>query len=85
MLFIICYKYVLFLFYKLKKDMEIKTEIKISKEELSNLIKEHYQIDGNINFIIEEESYKSGWTDGVQHYKTRYVFGGVKIINSEQK
>lgn len=65
--------------------MEIKTEIKISKEELSNLIKEHYQIDGDINFIIEEESYKSVWIDGVQNYRTRYVFGGVKIINSKQK
>lgn len=65
--------------------MEIKTEIKISKEELSNLIKEHYQIDGDINFIIEEESYKSVWINGVQNYRTRYVFGGVKIINSKQK
>jgi len=64
--------------------METKTEIKISKEKLSNLIKEHYQIEGDINYIIERESYKSGWLDGVQHYKTKYVFGGVKIINSKQ-
>ena len=70
---------------QLKKEMEIKTEIKISKEELSNLIKEHYQIDGDINFIIEGESYKTEWIDGVQNYRTRYVFGGVKIINSKQK
>jgi hypothetical protein len=65
--------------------MEIKTEIKISKEELSNLIKEHYQIDGDINFIIEEEMYRCGYGDEGNIYSTRHIFGGVKIINSKQK
>jgi hypothetical protein len=67
------------------KDMEIKTEIKISEEELTNLIKEHYQIDGNIHFIIKEESYRSAYIYEGDVYSTRYVFDGVKITNIEQK
>ena len=43
--------------------MEIKTEIKLSKEELIELIKEKYQLEGDIEFIIEEETYKCGYND----------------------
>jgi len=43
--------------------MDIKTEIKISKEELIDLIKEKYQIDGDISFLIKEERCKCGYND----------------------
>jgi len=63
----------------------METEIKISKEELTNLIKEHYQIDGDISFIVEEETYRSGCGLLDNIYSTRHIFVGVKIINSKQK
>ena len=59
--------------------MEITTQIKLTKEDIVELIKEKY--DGDINFIFEDETYKCGWTDGVQHYETRKVFKGVVIKN----
>jgi hypothetical protein len=62
--------------------MEITTQIKLTKEDIVELIKEKY--DGDINFIFEDETYKCGWTDGVQHYETRKVFKGVVIKNSKQ-
>lgn len=65
--------------------MEIKTEIKISKEELVELIKEKYQIDGEISFIIKEDRFKCGVNDEGNVYSTRHIFDGVKIINSKQK
>jgi hypothetical protein len=63
--------------------MEITTQIKLSKEDIVELIKEKY--DGDIRFIFEEETYKCGMTDGVQHYGTKTVFGGILIKNSKQK
>lgn len=65
--------------------MQIKTEIVLTKEELVELIKEKYSIDGDIKFIIKEESHKAGMTDGVQHHGTRYVFDGVKITTISEK
>lgn len=69
--------------------MRIKTEIDINKEELTNLLKEHFKIDGDVKYIIEEEEYpvspwlpKVGMTDSVQHYSSRYVFSGVEITSN---
>jgi len=61
--------------------MEVKTEIKLNKEELIELIKEKYQIEGDIEFLIEEETYKCGYNDEGNVYSTRYKFNGVKIKN----
>ncbi len=61
--------------------MEITTQIKLSKEDIVELIKEKY--DGDITFIFDEERYECGWTDGVQHYRKRTVFSGVLIKNSK--
>jgi hypothetical protein len=63
--------------------MEIGANIKISKEELTNLIKEIYQIDGDINFIIKEETYRCGYNDEGNVYSTRHIFDGIKIINAK--
>jgi len=65
--------------------MEIKTDVKISKEELVEIIKEKYQIDGEISFIIKEDTFKCGVNDEGNIYSKRYIFDGVKIINSNQK
>lgn len=65
--------------------MEVKTEIVISKEELTNLIKEHYQVDGDVNFIINEETYRCGYNNEGNVYSTRHIFSGVKITNQTQK
>ena len=62
--------------------MEIKTEIKISEEEIICLIKEKYQIDGDISFIFEN-TYETGY-DGVQQYLTRKVFKGIIFKNLKQ-
>ena len=56
--------------------MEIKTEVKISKEELTDLIKEHYQIEGDIEFIIGKETYTQGYNDEGVIFKTKNVFDG---------
>jgi hypothetical protein len=63
--------------------MEITTQIKLSKEDIFELIREKY--DGDITFILEEETYKCGMTDDVQHYGARVIFGGVLIKSSKQE
>jgi hypothetical protein len=59
--------------------MEIKTEIKINREELIELIKNNYKVDGDVEFIIKEDVYKSGYTDEGQQYSKRYIFDSVKV------
>lgn len=59
--------------------MEIKTEIKINREELVELIKKNYKVDGGIEFIIKEEVYKTGYSDEGQQYSKRHLFDSVKI------
>jgi len=59
--------------------METQTKIKISREEISDMIKEKLKIDGIVEFIINEEIYNNGWCDGIQHYGKRYHLTGVEI------
>lgn len=54
--------------------MELKTDVTISKEELIEMIKEKYQIDGDFEFIINERSRMRGDFLVAENY-----FDGVKI------
>jgi hypothetical protein len=66
--------------------MEIKTEIKISKHEIIDLIKKEYNIaDGDISFILKENLTQCGFcSDGGYQYKSDHTFDYVKIIQNKQ-
>lgn len=62
--------------------MNIKTEIQITPDEIIELIKEKYNVDGEFTFIINEEVFKSGYNDVGICYSTRNIFNGVKIMTN---
>ena len=60
--------------------MEIKTIVNISKDEIIELIKEKYKIEGDFNFIIREITKMAGDVP-----VTRKIFDGVEITTLENR
>lgn len=54
-------------------------EIKLNKDELIQIISKHYRVDGDVKFIISEETYRCGYSDEGNQYSTRHKFDGVKF------
>ena len=63
--------------------MEIYQRVKITKEEIEKLIKKTFNFEGNLKFIIKEETFKCGVNDEGNVYDKRYLFDGVEIENSK--
>jgi hypothetical protein len=62
-------------------ELNIKKCKTKTKGELISLIN---STNNNIEFIIEEETYKCGYSDEGNVYSSRHKFSGVKIKNTKQ-
>lgn len=56
-------------------------DIRLSKEEIANIILEKMDCKGQIRFIIEEETKQHGSLDGVAQYHKAKIFKGIEIKN----
>lgn len=65
--------------------MEITTTVKLTQDDIVKMIRDKYGVEGEINFIFNDETYSNGWLDGVKQFGTRKVFGGVIIKTTKQK
>lgn len=58
--------------------MEIKTIIKLTKDEVISIIAKHCNLsEDSIEFVFKEQTVKNGYSDEGYQYKTITVFDGV--------